>query len=118
MPLTLHRMQSLYAFPACTKYPPLLPIPGYAEDATTAPGGPKAPEPPAPLMVGQVFASFCSFWTLVSDILFVYHRPNGRQAPSLDFAQSNYERLLTWADALSHSMVRAEESSSHVLMFQ
>ena len=98
--------------------PTTIPIPGHDGNVRAPHGETETIELPAPAEKGQTFTSFCGFWTIVSETLYVYHQPDGRRRPSLDFAQSKYNKLLAWADALGHPMIRAEESSGHVLVFQ
>lgn len=102
-------------------YPPLAPIPGtYREDGITK-SGVQWPSHPLPLYMGKTFTALCEFWTVVQKVAAVYFARNGTsliQRVSLAFAESKYQKLLDWADALRAEMARNELSPEHVILFQ
>lgn len=65
-----------------------------------------------------MYASFCSLWTILSEVLFIYRSSERPGAATLAFAYSKYGRLLALADRLPNGMGRQEHASLCVLFFQ
>jgi len=70
--------------------------------------------------MGHTFTSLCKLWTILQEILAVYAVHDGRplhERVPLAFAESKFQRLLSWADALVLDMARAPQRPGHVLVF-
>ncbi|KAH7024809.1 uncharacterized protein B0I36DRAFT_387264 [Microdochium trichocladiopsis] len=91
------------------QYAPTLPMPG------------TIPDLPLPTYVGETFTSLCKLWPLVQEIqgLSSFKNPPSLSGPSLPlgYAESQYQRLLAWADQLPAELCRNQHCSSHVYFF-
>jgi hypothetical protein len=84
---------------------PRLPIPGLQLPKT-------APIRPLPAYMGGTFTRFCTFWTIMFDVIMMHRR---KEAASLAHAQLIYRRLLKWASELSGEVKRGSHASDHVV---
>ncbi|KAI9691621.1 MAG: hypothetical protein M1822_007692 [Bathelium mastoideum] len=110
-------MGALFRIVPAVGQPPALPIPGRPpkESGASASWLDRTPHPKG---TGQTFGYFCSFWAIVSQILFMSNGSQENESVSLAFVLSRYHQLLSLADSLSGSMVRKSASPAHVLVFQ
>ncbi|KAI0122990.1 hypothetical protein BJ170DRAFT_120071 [Xylariales sp. AK1849] len=99
---------TMTAFVNTTKpleYPPALPVPATITISI-------------PPEEGRTFMTFCTFWTIVCQVLLVYRVTDQPQKVSLSFAYFQYNKLLLLADGLGDSMRRSNDRPSHVFIFQ
>ncbi|RMZ87166.1 hypothetical protein DV736_g5613, partial [Chaetothyriales sp. CBS 134916] len=112
-----HMLQTLYARPVATSYPPVLPIPGCVE--TDASPGDDAAEN---LRIkfsgpGDIFQSFCKFWKTASDIILKYRPTEGESNATLEFTLSEYHKILALTSQLPVTMACIPGAASHVFVF-
>ena len=110
-------MQTAFYLAVATEYPPALPIPSRYEEAEDESDTVSIQQPLA-ADGNQTFAAFCSFWTIVSEVLFIYRNTEAPQANSLAFAESKFFKLLSWAENLPVSMTHGEHNPAHVVVLQ
>ncbi|KAK4508114.1 hypothetical protein PRZ48_001852 [Zasmidium cellare] len=86
--------------------PPSLPIPG-------------SPGFPLPAYMGQTFTSLCRLWLVIHEIMMLYTTTSDGQRINenvpLAVVEVKYQQLLTWADCLPSSDVRADVTPHHVI---
>ena len=110
-------MQTTFYLAVATEYPPALPIPKEYEEAENE-DDTVGNQQPLAADGNRTFSTFCSFWTIVSEILFIYRNAEAPQANSLAFAVSKFYKLLSWGENLPVSMVRGEHNPAHVVVLQ
>ena len=110
-------MQTAFYLAVTTEYPPALPIPRRYEEAEHEDDRTGIKQSLA-ADGDRTFSTFCSFWTIVSEVLFIYRNTEAPQANSLAFAESKFYKLLSWAENLHVSMVRGEHNPAHVVVLQ
>ena len=113
----MSRRESVYWWGDAPEYPPILPIPGDIL-STVDRGNARAPAIPLVSYMGQTFPAFCRFWTVVAEILLVYHAEDAQVKVPLAFALSKYQRLLSVAESLPLLMARTDKAKDHVVIFQ
>ncbi|KAF9691989.1 hypothetical protein EKO04_009947 [Ascochyta lentis] len=101
------------------KYPPNLPIPGDRLDTLTGPAISGSTNP-LPRDVGHTFTALSKFWVIAQEILAVYNMQD--DAPLVErvmpaFAESKYQKLLTWADTLSAVFRDSKDNTAHAHIF-
>jgi len=119
----LVRVQTLFAAPVATAHPPNLPIPGNMQttrflDIEDDPPRLRIPFVGVGVSVGDTFQSFCKFWRVASNILLIYRPTVGKPKAKLEFALSEYYKLLNLANHLPETMTYSKSAPSHVFVFQ
>ncbi|KAL7934722.1 hypothetical protein V8C35DRAFT_301682 [Trichoderma chlorosporum] len=110
--------QALFRASDPIEYPPLLPFPPMTAQGTKAEDGDSSePTIPAAMYGSYTFFTFCQFWTIVNEVLVVYHSAGRRGEPALIFAFLKYHKLLHWVDGLPKLMERTKTSPAHVWLF-
>jgi len=112
--LNTTRVQTLYAAPVVTSFPPTLPIPGDTETQSAVGTNTSRIEF---VGVSDAFQSFCKFWRIVSKILLVYRPTVGKPKAPLEFALSEYRKLLDLANQLPETMVYFKGAPSYIFVF-
>jgi hypothetical protein len=101
--------------------PPLLPIPGNVDEVDSRAFASKCPPHKLPKYMGRTFPTLCKFWTIVQEVLVFYLSHIGDSVPlkvPLSFAESKYQKLLHWADAVENDTAHGEYTLCHALIFQ
>lgn len=115
--LTCVSMISLFDVAVATPYPPTIPILGSRESLDIQ-GNTTNSTGSAGCLMDQAFPFLCSFWTIVSGVMFVYRTSTGREKVPIAFALSKYYELLSLADNLPDSMIVRPGNPSTTLLFQ
>lgn len=84
------------------KTPPSFPIPGDLANVSWR---------PLPPYMGETFTSMCKFWLIILDMDWLYYSSDS--SLSLSDAESIYQRMLAWADALPGELRRSTETTHH-----
>ena len=105
----------------CPVSAPALPIPGDSISKTGA--GLHAPDhehPAQEAVMGDTFPALCHFWQIVHGARWIYY-PDEESPPekfAMVLAEHKFRELIAWVEVLPRSLVRAEESPHHVVVFQ
>ncbi|OAQ60930.1 hypothetical protein VFPPC_01969 [Pochonia chlamydosporia 170] len=99
------------------RYPPRLAIPGLRSsglesDSTTE----QIPSQPAPYFTGPTFPALCELWSIASQWILEYYKDGGSEIVSRisqEYAESMYQKLLSWSDKLPNEIARGDESTDH-----
>ena len=110
-------MQTIFHYGLSTEYPPALPIPGKHKEAEDAVDTVDIEQPMA-AHEKQAIAALSTLWIIVSEVLFIYRSTESPYANSLAFAQSQYSKVLSWAENLPDYMTRGEHNPAHVVRLQ
>ncbi|EXJ68129.1 uncharacterized protein A1O5_08744 [Cladophialophora psammophila CBS 110553] len=108
-------VQTLYATPVVTKYPPMIPIPGETQPPPGDDAGKSKIEFSGP---GDTFQSFCKFWKTASGILLKYRPVEGKPNATLEFTLSEYHKIVALTNHLPETMSYLSGAASHVFVFQ
>lgn len=73
-----------------------------------------------PHYMGITFPSVCEFWCMMHRIAVAHHDLQNHPSEwlSLQEAEMKYRELLAWAETLPPRLVRADDNTHHVLIFQ
>ncbi|KAK8064204.1 hypothetical protein PG996_008856 [Apiospora saccharicola] len=101
------------------EYPPSYPIPGHPDLHMPNPRPPFWPPHQSPVYMGHTFSALSRFCILTQEIYLVYYCVDGdpdRSPPSLAFAETKFQALLSWADTLPKELVCGEHSPAHTYL--
>lgn len=103
---------------------PIMPIPGNKWHDNLDDNPESVRQTPQSAYMDDTFPVLCRFWRIIHEVTLRYYhdQPMPREGLSghvtLAFAEYKYRELIAWAETLPPSMVRSEQSSDHVLIFQ
>ncbi|KAK7935942.1 conidial development fluffy [Apiospora marii] len=114
--LTIHAI--FYALKPI-EHPPPFPIPGDADKNAPNPRPPFWPPHQLPDYMGQTFSALSRFCILTQEMYLVYYCNDGDpdgSPPSLAFAESKFQALLSWADTLPEELACGDDSPAHTYL--
>lgn len=101
------------------EHPPAYPIPGHSDIHTPNPRPPFWPTHQSPVYMGHTFSALSGFCILTQEIYLVYYCVDGESEgspPSLAFAESKFQALLSWADTLPMELACGNHSPAHTYL--
>ncbi|KAK8099938.1 hypothetical protein PG999_010312 [Apiospora kogelbergensis] len=98
------------------EYAPMFPIPGNRNCDKSNPSPPFWPSHKSLAYMGHTFSALSNLCVLTQEIYAVYHRAEGdlnAVQPSLAFAETKFQALLSWADTVPKELACGNNSPAH-----
>ena len=101
------------------EYAPAFPIPGNMGGSKSNPSPPFWPSHQLLGFMGHTFSALSNLCILTQEVHAVYHCAEGDQdavQPSLAFAETKFQALLSWADTLPKELACGKHSPAHTYL--
>ncbi|KAK8034192.1 hypothetical protein PG993_009187 [Apiospora rasikravindrae] len=101
------------------EHPPAFPIPGHGDLHTPNPRPPFWPPNQLPAYMGHTFSALSRFCIITHELYLVYYCAEGdsdASPPSLAFAETKFQSLLSWADTLPKELACGNHSPAHTYL--